>query len=222
MHLCGPRHEPVGSWAVSPAVSRAPIDMTVTAPAIEDQAKSALREKIRELRQRLSDTEQRHASNNLCRRIATSDLFTRARRIAFYMPMDGEISTLPLLELAQTRGKLCLLPVVDGNHLIFREFNGKLQKNRFGIPEPVNSYTYAPWVIDLVLMPMVAFDREHNRLGMGGGYYDRTFSFVRDGPSRPRTPTLLGVAHALQGVHRVPTAAHDLRPDHIVTDIAWH
>jgi 5-formyltetrahydrofolate cyclo-ligase len=100
--------------------------------------------------------------------------------------------------------------------------NSPLVKNRYGIDEPA----YAPATVmraamlDIVLLPLVGFDLEGNRLGMGKGYYDRTFAASR---TRWRCPKLLGIAHGLQEVAQLPRAAWDVPLDGIVTErgLVW-
>lgn len=191
--------------------------------ATENQTKALLRQQLRSLRQSFDTALQQRVAEQVCGRIAACEWFTRAQSIAFYLPNDGEISLVELLKLARTRGKTCLLPVVNGSLLEFREYHDDMVENRFGIAEPIRGALHPAQRIDLVLMPLVAFDSNRNRLGMGGGYYDRSFAFVSEmqGTDTPR-PLLIGVAHEAQRVAAVPHAEHDIRPDHIATDAAWY
>lgn len=131
----------------------------------------------------------------------------RARHIAAYWPADGEISPLPLMDACMRKGKTVYLPRVLGSgQLVFRIFSGHraLKANRYGIPEPVSRFCHSAKKPDIVLMPLVAFDKKGNRLGMGGGYYDKTFAFKRQSLWRKK-PLLIGLAHDFQevaGLHR--------------------
>ncbi len=146
----------------------------------------------------------------------------RARRIALYLPRDGELDPGPLGQLLLQRQCQLFLPVIDplrggGRLLRFARWqpgHSTLQPNRFRIPEPMGRRTPA-WSLDLVLLPLVAFDRHGNRLGMGGGFYDRSFA---DRKQRPRRPLLVGLAHACQELPDLPAAPHDVPLDAIVTD----
>ena len=93
-------------------------------------------------------------------------------------------------------------------------------RNRFGIPEPLQGKVCPPRVLSLVLLPLVAFDTGGNRLGMGKGYYDHTFAFLRC--SQRRRPVLLGLAHECQRVDALDTASWDVPLQAIVTDVAWY
>ena len=85
--------------------------------------------------------------------------------------------------------------------------DARYAENQYGIPEPVGTPACAAWQLDLILVPLVAFDDRGNRLGMGGGYYDRLLSGSEHWPRRPR---LLGVAHACQRAEALPVEAWDM------------
>jgi 5-formyltetrahydrofolate cyclo-ligase len=139
-----------------------------------------------------------------------------ARHVAGYWPADGEIDVLPALTEAHRRGALTYLPRVPGPDLPLRfrvwRPGVPLRRNRFGIPEPATGPGLARACrLDAVLVPLVGFDRRGNRLGMGGGFYDRTFA------GRHRT-LLIGVAFDCQRVLRVPTHWWDVPLAAVVTE----
>lgn len=182
-----------------------------------------LRQKLRQRRRSLSPKQQSDAAFNLCRRLRHQLFFLRAKHIALYLPNDGEIDPQPLLKLALRMGKHCYLPVLspdDNNTLRFLPFDNRtvLTKNRFGIPEPQVRHHRQRKAkrLDLVLMPLVGFDAEGGRMGMGGGFYDRTFAFRQQQTnSKPR---LVGLAHQCQQVAQLELASWDIPLDAIVTD----
>lgn len=182
-----------------------------------------LRRRLRAERRALSRARHRAASALLARRLATLPAFQRARRVAAYWPADGEIDPLPALRRAAAAGKTCYLPVLcpqrDG-HLHFAPWQPQtpLRRNRFGIPEPAVAprHWLAPRMLDLVLLPLVGFDEAGNRLGMGGGFYDRSFAFLTH--RRWRRPCLVGVAFDLQRVDRLPRRAWDVPLDAVVSE----
>lgn len=183
-----------------------------------------LRQRIRAERRALSELQQRIASHKLCANVRSMQAFSRAKRIAVYLASDGEIDLKPLIELCWKLGKSVYLPVlhpVRHNRLWFTPYtpNTKLTHNRYKILEPARQYPGAPaWALDLVLMPLVAFDSACNRMGMGGGYYDRTFAFTlkRQGLKGPK---LVGMAHELQRVEKLSLADWDVPLKAVVTDL---
>ncbi|MFE8070664.1 5-formyltetrahydrofolate cyclo-ligase [Marinobacteraceae bacterium S3BR75-40.1] len=181
-----------------------------------------LRRSLRAARRNLSRHQQRQAGLKLARALLSHPAVQRSRHIGIYLPNDGEIDPTPFITLARRHGKICYLPVlhpVFHNRLWFYRFDAdtRLKPNRFGIPEPAlrNGARRAAWSLDLVLLPLVGFDLKGGRLGMGGGFYDRTFAYRLRGY---HGPALLGLAHALQQVNELPVAAWDVPLDDVVTD----
>lgn len=183
--------------------------------------RQALRAEYRRRRRSLLPWQQRKAARQLAARLCKLAVVRRATRIAVYLPRDGEISPLRLREHPALQRKTWLLPVVrdlPAPHLRFARWHpGRhLPKNRFGIGEPPGKALFSAREIDVIVMPLVGFDRAGGRLGMGGGYYDRTLAFKKKWPRR--TPTLVGVAHACQEAARLPLAAWDIPLQIIVSD----
>ena len=183
--------------------------------------RAALRRRFRSLRQGLSAAAQRRHAERIGRRFMASPLAWRARRIAAYLSTDGEPDLRPLLRRLRQQGKMLALPVVEnGGQMSFfaQPADGPLVLNRFGIEEPAPGTPWMhPLALDLVLMPLVAFDGDGHRLGMGGGFYDRRFGAL---PVRMR-PLLVGVAHSVQQAERLPAAPWDLDLDGVLTEQGW-
>lgn len=180
-----------------------------------------LRRQLRARRRALGPGRQHAAARRLARTVAASPLFLQARRLALYLAADGEIDPAPLARLAWARGKQVFLPVLHPlwqDRLLFVAWRpgDRLARNRYGIPEPAAlAGQVAPWQLDLVLLPLVGFDAAGNRLGMGGGYYDRTFARRLDWPRKPR---LCGLAHRCQQVERLPVRPWDVPLERVFTD----
>jgi 5-formyltetrahydrofolate cyclo-ligase len=192
---------------------------------VNASAKSTLRRTLRQRRRALSAAEQKAAARALYRRLVTSALFRFSRRIAFTMAADGEIDPAQLLATARQRGKACYLPVlnpVGEPRLRFKRWKKgeALGHNRYGIPEPRGGRYCPPRTLSLVFTPLVGFDASGNRIGMGKGYYDRTFAFRRHRTAY--RPLLVGLAHECQRVERLEAEAWDLPLDGVVTDAAWY
>ncbi len=180
---------------------------------------------MRARRRALSAGERRRLSAAVADRIAATGTFLRSRHIALYLANDGEVDLHGLVQRIWGMGKRCYLPVLSPlfhNRLWFAPFTPEmpLTLNRFGIAEPdLNWHTMRPaWALDLVLTPLVAFDEAGDRLGMGGGFYDRTFAYLnRRGPWRK--PRLVGVAFDFQKWQKLPCAVWDVPLDGVVSDV---
>ena len=141
------------------------------------------------------------------------------RHVAGYLAVGGELDPAPVLTACRERGIVTLLPVIHGATLVFSPFDESsvMRPNRFGIDEPSAppQTRHAPHEIDVVLVPLVGFDTGLDRLGMGGGFYDRSFA-ARRGTAAP--PRLIGVAHEAQRVDDVHPDWWDVPLDMIVTE----
>lgn len=199
--------------------------MKSIAPPLPAKAdRKSLRRELRQRRRALSPAAQRTAARALTRQLILHFGHSRARHVGLYLPNDGEIDPRAFVHEARRRGLSVYLPVLHpilGNQLWFYRLNAstKLRANRFGIPEPADrgGPRRPPWALDAVLMPLVGFDRQGGRLGMGGGFYDRTFAFKRLAPQRP--PALIGLAHEVQQVERLPIASWDVPMDAVITPL---
>lgn len=146
--------------------------------------------------------------------------YQRATHIACYYPVKGELNTLPIIEKIWQDGKKCYLPVLaPNNRLTFHLYdsNTSLKPNCFGILEPeVTSPSIELNVLELILMPLVAFDKMGNRLGTGGGYYDRTLAGMAHGEAQ--RARFVGLAFSVQEANSLPAEAWDIHLDGIVTE----
>lgn len=186
------------------------------------------RQQLRTLRRSLSRHERRQRADALCRQLFNQPLFRNSRRLAVYLPTDGEIDTATIIAHAWTLGKQVYLPVLvpcRHNRLWFARYmpDTRLVSNRFGIAEPeaVHRQRVEPHALDLVLTPLVGFDANGNRLGMGGGFYDRSFAFLLR-RTVWRKPRLVGLAYDFQQLPRLPGQPWDVPLTAVVTDTAWH
>ena len=188
--------------------------------------KRALRRLLRRKRQALSQHEQHMAAQKLCQRLKTLPEIRRARRLSVYLPVKGEIDPTPLIPWLRQRNVALYLPVLrpfSTNQLWFVAYrpDTPMVKNRFGIDEPDAQFSaqrrnrLPAWALDTLIVPLVGFDANANRMGMGGGFYDRSLAFMhRPGPS----PTLIGVAHACQQVASLPVEPWDVPLQAVVSD----
>ena len=188
--------------------------------------KTLLRKLAREKRAALPAYHQHLASLSLARRVHTGiSQVKHAQKIAFYLAQDGEISLLPLIALCLRLGRECYLPVLrdtDDGQLGFARWipGSAMSVNQFGIAEPYipPQRLLSAEDLDLIFMPLVAFDASGHRLGMGGGYYDRSLAACyANKPGHRNRPYLVATAHDIQCVPDIPVEQWDIVPDVTVT-----
>ncbi len=181
---------------------------------------------MRRRRRALSTLQQKTASVQVSQLLLRNLSWKLSRRWALYLSNDGEIDLRELQRKLVGMKREMFLPVlhpVYHNRLWFVYFdeNTHLIKNKYGIREPCmrRARRVPTWTLDLVCLPLVAFDCLGNRLGMGGGYYDRSFSKLR---VAIRRPLLIGTAHEFQKVDQLPSEPWDVKLDAVVTERrAW-
>ncbi len=201
--------------------------MDHTSPSHHVFDKPLLRREMRRKRRALSPLQQKNAAQRLKSTLTLSPLFNSSQHIAIYLANDGEIDPVLLITKLWKSKKRCYLPMLHPtkkNCLWFYLYTPKtiLKKNKFGIYEPSikNKIRLSPWALNLVLFPLVAFDSQGGRLGMGGGFYDRTFEFTQTDKSKAigsRT-RLYGLAHHFQQLESIPVEKWDIPLQGIATD----
>ena len=189
---------------------------------------NTLRRQLRQARRNLTERERANAAEAALARIQKLGRFNKARYVALYVGADGELCPSPLADHAAAQGKTFCLPVLhpfSAGRLMFCAWKAgeRLRNNRFGIPEPIPSAAnlVSPRQLDLVITPLLGFDELGHRLGMGGGYYDRTFAFRRRHP-RWRRPFMLGLAHEVQKTTHLESQPWDVPLDAVVTNAATY
>lgn len=185
------------------------------------QLRNTLRQTFRERRKALSTHEHLQAGLDLLEQYQLSGIGNNAKHVAVYITNDGELSTKPLIDYLWSQNIHVYLPVLhpfcDG-YLLFLRYcpNTPMRANGFGIAEPKLDITGLCPVhcLDLIFTPLVAFDDNGNRLGMGGGFYDRTLESISQ--NNPATK-LVGLAHDIQKTLSLPTQAWDIPLPQILT-----
>ncbi len=178
-----------------------------------------IRAQIRRQRQALSPQQQQQAAQQVAERALSLPLLAQARNVALFLSFDGELDTRPLISRLWQRGQQVYLPVLhpfSTGQLLFIRYlpDTPLTPNRYGIPEPsLNLTELAPLdTLDIILVPLVAFDARGQRLGMGGGFYDRTLQHWHQHGVLPA-----GLAHCCQQVPALPTEQWDIPLPVIIT-----
>jgi 5-formyltetrahydrofolate cyclo-ligase len=194
--------------AIDPSLSKAPIR----------SRRQNLRRRFRDARRSLTATQHHRHAVAAARQVMTSGLPLAFDRFALYLANDGELDPAPLMSDLKRIGKRIALPVLDGDRLAFHAWDPStvMVRNRFGIrePDPRRSCPWSIATIGALFLPLVAFDARGHRLGMGGGFYDRSL----DAGQAPRLPLLVGLAHAQQEADTLPAARWDVPLDAVVTE----
>ena len=187
-------------------------------------SRSELRSHLRAQRRVLDPALRADFNARITQHLIQSRWFRNSARIAMYWAGDGEADPQAAALRAWALRKRVFLPVLLGpfhNHLRFAPFarTSVLQNTRFDIPEPrvVHAQLLPGISMDLVLVPLVGFDDQGMRLGMGGGYYDRSFA-TRLGRHCWHKPRLIGVAYEMQRVPQLERQPWDVALDGVVTE----
>ena len=183
--------------------------------------KFTLRRQLKAARKALKPAERHQAARASLRLALRHGLLLRSQRIGVYLPQGGEFDIHPLLNHALGMRRTCYLPILPrrGRVMRFGRVGAKtrMNTNRYGIPEPVDLRPLRARQLDLLLIPLVGFDHQGYRLGMGGGYYDATLAFMRH-RRRWRKPRLVGVAYECQRVESLPHDPWDMPLDAVLTE----
>ncbi|MCE0494101.1 5-formyltetrahydrofolate cyclo-ligase [Vibrio salinus] len=184
-------------------------------------SRQEFRKQIREKRRSLSDAEQTRASNQLLEQCLQLKEVSQSKHLALYLSNDGELNTRPFIEWCWKNKKQVFIPVIhpfSKGQLLFLHYHpdSQLIPNRYGIKEPkLRKNDIIPaHELDIIFTPLVAFDRRGHRLGMGGGYYDRTLEpwFRTYKGAKP-----IGIAHECQFIEELPIESWDIPLPKIIT-----
>ena len=182
------------------------------------QFRQQLRQHIRKTRRNLTALQQQQAAQRITQQVLSFIEQHQAQHIALYLAVDGEIATQPLIEQLWQQGKNVYLPVLHPfcqGHLLFLRYlpDTPMKANTFGIFEPhLNVQNVIPLEqLDVIFTPLVAFDKQGNRLGMGGGFYDRTLQHWQQKHFIP-----IGLAHQCQQVDTLPVESWDMPLERIL------
>jgi 5-formyltetrahydrofolate cyclo-ligase len=183
-------------------------------------SRSQLRTRLRQERKSLSLSQQDTASLNLLQQLRQnpSSPLNHLKpdcKVALYLANDGEISPHIISQWLWQNNVKTYLPCIDGETLVFAHYHKgcQWQHNQFNIAEPLDPAPLSGQEMDLVFMPLVGFDLSGGRLGMGGGFYDKTFA--------NRSSFLVGLAHDCQQVEQLPIESWDVPLDAIATDTLY-
>jgi len=182
--------------------------------------RATLRKHLKGLRRAVPPAARRRAALAVAHHIRRTFTLRPGLRVAVYAPLPSELDVAPLVQLARQRGCRIYLPRLTDlrrHRMQFVEADGPMRRNHLGILEPVRLRRMSARRLDLVFVPLVGFDAAGMRLGMGAGYYDRAFAFLRH--RRHWThPRLIGLAYSFQQVPHIKGAVHDVHLNGVVTE----
>jgi 5-formyltetrahydrofolate cyclo-ligase len=187
-------------------------------PLVDDRA--ALRKTLRARRRLILGKDRRALAAAVTKHVRAQHWLQAGRRIGLYLPLAEELDTAPLMREARRRGCLVALPrVLDKRSGRMRFFltQGVVRRGAYGIFEPVGTRAVSPLSLDIVFIPLVGFDANGRRLGMGKGFYDRHFAH-RLRLRHWRRPLLIGLAYDCQRTALLRVEPHDVPLDSIVTE----
>lgn len=172
-----------------------------------------MKDKIRKeyLNIRKNITDKNNKNNIIFNKIINLEIFNKSKVIAIYNSMNNEVDTKKIIEYSKKIKKEVLLPKIINNKMFFIKIdnNTKYIKSNFGVEEPINNNIYNN-KIDLIIVPIVAFDSKCNRIGYGKGYYDK---YLND-----NNTYTIGIAFENQKYIDIPKEKHDVKLNEIITD----
>lgn len=178
--------------------------------------KTELRKTFRIKRSNVSSTERAEAATSAAKLFANTSIFHQSKSIACYLPLKTEFDSLPLIQTICYEKEYCYLPLLMNEEQTLQfapyQVGDPLKENIYNILEPSSEKSFPPHQLDLVIVPLLAFDLSGTRLGMGKGYYDRTFA------SRQNKPYLIGLAYTFQQASYIPREPWDVLLDAVLTE----
>ncbi|MBQ6496432.1 MAG: 5-formyltetrahydrofolate cyclo-ligase [Firmicutes bacterium] len=176
--------------------------------------KKELRKEILAQRLALDEETIALASQVICRKVLSIDAYEEAEDICLYMPFRNEVDAMLLAEVAAEDGKRVWIPkVMEDNTMQFNAYTGEdsLVSGAYGIRESTSEEFLTPDDKTLIIMPGAVFTPWRERIGYGGGYYDRYLQ------THPECRTI-ALCYDLQIVSEIPAEAHDQKPDYVVSE----
>lgn len=176
-------------------------------------AKRAERRFLREQRKAIAQSHRRHAARVVAAKLLRHSQVRRARRVAVYLSMGSELATAPLIAALRARHIVAYAPALLRGEMRFRKLDGaRLHTHSLGMSQPRAGLALRASAMDVVLLPLLAFDARGTRLGQGGGWYDRALSKNHFRPYR------LGIAYAQQQVATLPREPWDIALHAVLTE----
>jgi len=184
---------------------------------------------LRSLRKAIPHQKRILAAEEAVKHLLREPLFEQSERIGCYVASPEEFDCSLIIEAIRQLKKKCYLPIISKSQEKFLEFaeynkHDELKPNQFQILEPINTPVISPAALDLVIAPLVGFDSQGNRLGMGAGFYDRTFSFLNININKKKEtkPILIGLGYQSQQIAELPREPWDVRLQAVLTEKGFY
>jgi len=179
--------------------------------------REAIRSEVLAKRSKLDDNERALRSEEIRKKLSDFSLYKDADFVLCYASYNKEVDTFSIIKMAIEDGKAVYCPRVIGRNMVFLRVYAveELQLSDKGIPEPFLSEVFTPSIgakKGLCIMPGVAFDRNRNRLGYGGGFYDRYLGIHKE------FVNTVALAFSMQIIDEIATEPHDIKPEAIITN----
>ncbi len=176
----------------------------------------ATRQLLRQQRRAITASERAQSARKILHQMQKISNIQNGQKIALYLENDGEISPKYIHNFLEKQGVSIYLPILVGKSLKFAKIGNEFKKNKFGIDEPVATEVLNAKQLDVIFIPLVGFDKNKNRIGMGGGFYDRALSFKKN-QTNYNSPKLYGLAFDCQQVAKIDSQSWDVALDTIIT-----
>ena len=176
----------------------------------------ANRQSLRQQRRAITASEREQSARKILHQMQKISSIQDGQKIALYLENDGEISPKHIHNFLKKQGIGIYLPILVGKSLKFAKLGNKFKKNKFGIDEPVATKVLNAEQLDVIFIPLVGFDKNKNRIGMGSGFYDRTLSFKKN-QTNYSNPKLYGLAFDCQKVDKIDVQPWDIKLYAIIT-----
>ena len=180
-----------------------------------------IRNTIKDKRSNLSKKDVHSTSKLIVEKIQSFEFSKELTKIGIYYPIKNEVDMHQLCEILWQENRQVFLPIIEKKKLLFGEYKNtsELKNNRFHIPEPIvdQKFQISAFELDLIFMPLIAFDPLGNRIGMGGGFYDRTLE-KKILKNNEKNPILVGIAYEFQKYKKIEPNRWDIPLNMIFTE----
>lgn len=174
------------------------------------------RQSLRQQRRAIPANSREQFAEQLWQQAQQAISFQNGQKIALYLENDGEINPKYIQKFLEKNDFSIYLPILDDEILKFAKVGNKFKENKFGISEPVSTEILNAEQLDIIFVPLVGFDKDKNRIGMGSGFYDRTLAFKKH-QKKYSHPKLYGLAFDCQKVNKLKNQEWDIPLDAVIT-----